>query len=305
MSIINFFKLLRKSFKYTWVILLYYVFCVFVILAISFSVLIPAFNALKDAGVFNSIADLSNDATSLSGYKEFSERVTEILISIRSTFYDDVSAAISYNIFLYLIIGLVSRIVFGLIELPVLYCLDEYMSSRLTGRLSGKLMSSIGTSLYYQLLKSAITIPLDIILLFSLYGISFLFKMPFSIIFMPLLIILAITVVLSLRFALTCYWPCIIVHEKQTPLRAAKSCLKMLKEKRVFPKLFSVFTLVLLLIITLFVFFGLFTFGAALVILIPLIILTLNIISIILYYKKNRLRYYVDEKTIVCIGETA
>lgn len=302
---INFFKLFRKSFKYTWVIMLYYAFCVFVILAVSFSVLIPVFNALKDAGILNNIADLSKDAASLSGYEEFSLRLSDILLSIRLIFSDNISVVISYNVFLYLIVGIISRMVFGLIELPIISCLNEYMSTRVRGRLSGKLMSSIGKSLYYQLLKSVITIPLDIILLLSLYGISFLFGMPFSILYMPMLIILAFTVFFSLRFTLTCYWPCAIVCDKQKPLAAAKACYKMLKENNSFLKILSRYTIIMITIITLFVFFGLFTFGAALIILIPLVILTINIINIMLYYTKNKLRYYVDDKTIVCTGEAS
>lgn len=283
--------------------MMYYAFCVFVILAVSFSVLLPAFDALKDSGIFKNIADFSKDAASLSGYKEFSQRLADILLSVRLVFQDNLSAVISYNIFLYLIVGLLARMVFGMIELPIISCLNEYMSTGFGGRLSGKLMSSIGKSLYYQLLKAVITIPLDIILLLSLYGISFLWGMPLSILYMPMLIVLTFTVILSLRFSLTCYWPCAIVCEKQKPLMAAKTSLKIMKEKNVFLKTFTIFSIVMFVTIILFVFFGLFTLGIALIILIPVVILALNIISIVMYYTKNKLRFYIDDKTIVCTGE--
>ncbi len=153
-------------------------------------------------------------------------------------------------------------------------------------------ISQFAKSLLYSILKTIAFAIYDILVFIILcFSVNAVIDIPALI---PVVAMLIIIVFLTFRSSLFFAWlPYITVENRNMVIALGKSVALFFKK---FVKVFSAYLISWICIISLCVFVGLFTFGVALLIAIPVCSVFLAFLNMTLFYSCNGLRYYMDDK---------
>ncbi|HEY8424232.1 MAG TPA: hypothetical protein VIL23_05715 [Clostridia bacterium] len=294
----NSFRILVSKFALTWHILLYYFFSTVIITSIGAAVLIPFFETFKKLGLgqdFNAIivSLLQNRA-----FEEVSVQFMDLYTRIINEFLAAPKVGWSLRIFLLGIIGVLARLLFGFCELAIVSVLEGHMSANAQYSFSGAYLSNLGKSLKYQFFKMLFTLPYDIFIIYVLYLMTFLFKVPAVALFLPLLIMGILILLISFRLTAMSHWGASIVVDNNGVLKGLTRGLKLVFNKKNFWSIFSSYVVMVILAIAMNVFVTFFTLGAGLFLTVPVTILWCNCINMTSYYMATGKRFYIDSDTI-------
>jgi hypothetical protein len=294
----NSIKILMSRFQLVWAIIIYYAVVTVILGSLGIYVLQPTIEAIKDSDIYADLIGLFDSIFSgeqtLQG---FSGGLMEIYDNVKANVFTRMSVIQSTTAFLF-VIAVFARIAYGVIELPTVVMLDGHLSSKASYSFAGKIILHGWRSALQQLIKMLFSLPCDIFIIASVWGLSFLFGVPAVRYFVPFLMILALLLLIPLRLQLfSCWTPGVVADSKKlfagffSGVRIAFARGRM--------RVYSLYFAMVLLIFAIVVFFGIFTLGAGLVVIVPLSILLLNIANTVVYYSYNGKRYYVDQETII------
>lgn len=285
-------KLLINNFSSVWKILLYKIIVFICVMGLTTIVSLPIINALISQGFF---AFLQENLGTMFLNFNFNSLI-EVIILIAKKFYEIIVGA---NLLpLFLSVGIVSATLYyfvdGLCTLAVTDDVRSYMSTTLKLGFMNCYVANFGKSVKYGLVKLITLYVWNLIIVFGAVGLYYLLA---KTIIAPLICIVYILLMISLKVTITAGWETSMAVNNYGVFTAIKK-----GTSAIFKKFFSIFSNSLVISVLLFIlnmFAVFFTFGVALVIILPMSLLTIIIFKNVVYYECLGMRYYSDGQNIV------
>lgn len=297
MAFKNAFKMILSKFGYVWVLLLYIVIAGAIVTGLSVPFAVPVVRAFRQAGVGKMISTLYANVTHMRNAETWAAQLGEIWRVMRTTLVSDRTAVINTVLLFSLVLTVAYRFVIGLYELPLCIVLEGAMSSNARIGFVGRFISGIGKSACFVLVKMLYTIVADALICGSVYGVLKLCGALHLRLLAPFAVTIVLLILLGLRYTFICMWaPDIAVRDRGIFASFAFSCKRAAKH---FGSVFSSYLCAWTVIIAFNFLLGVFTFGAGLILTVPLSVLFLRLLNMTVYYGKNGKRYYVDYATVV------
>ncbi len=288
----NTFKLLINNFSSVWKILLYKIIVFICIMGLTTVVSLPIINTLINQGFFGF---LQENLSKMFLNFNFNNLI-EILILIAKKFYEII---VNANLMpLFLAVGIVSVTLYyfvdGLCTLPVTDDVRSFMSTTLKLGFMNCYVANFGKSVKYGLVKLITIYIWDLIIAFGAVGIYILLSKSFI---APLICILYVLLMIALKITITAGWEVSMAVNNYGVFTAIKKGTKAICRK--FLSIFSNSLVISVLLFILNMFAVFFTFGVALVIILPMSLLTIIIFKNVVYYECLGMRYYCDGQNII------
>ncbi|HEY8419273.1 MAG TPA: hypothetical protein VIL03_02450 [Clostridia bacterium] len=294
----NAFKILVTKFSLTWHVLIYYLFITIIIASIGAAVLIPFFETYKAMGLGQEFNKIIITLFQSNSFEEVSVQFKGLYIRIIDEFLAVPRVGWSLRIFLLGIIGVLARLLYGFCELSIVSVLEGHMSANAQYSFSGAYLSNLGKSIKFQFFKMLFTLPYDIFIVFSLYLMTYLFKVPGLALFAPVLIMGVLILLVAFRLTAMSHWGASIIVDNNGVFKGLVQGLKLVFKRKNFLSILSSFIVLVIIAIALNIFITFFTLGAGLFLTVPLTILWCNCINMTSYYMATGKRFYVDSDTI-------
>ena len=285
----NTFRLLFSNFSNVWKLLLYYIICIALTALVCGWFVVPVVRELSDANVFKDlmevIGNFFSNTPSSSAYtlQEISDRVMDIF-AVHVEFK-------AYSLFTMIWLVLVFPITLDLASLAVGEVLYGYMTSQVKYSFTGRYVKNLGRSLSYAIIRYALSIFINVLIVTSFYGLL-QFVVWGGLYIMLSIGMLAVMIFLcALKHTIfSCWMPAMAVLDLDV-----FGALKM-NVKNVFRKFFAIFSNMLLLellAIVVNLIFGVFTASVSLIVTIPLTIFVFEIARMVSFFFAHGMRFYV------------
>lgn len=288
------FKLLLNNFSMVWKILLYKLIVFICVLGLTTVVSLPIINQLINQDFFGYVqTNMSNIFLNFN-----LNNLVDIGVGIVQNFWQIVTDA---NLIpLCIILGILAIVgyyfISGLYRLAVVDDMHEYMSSNLKLGFMNCYISNFGKSIKLQLIKLPTEFLLDVIFIASAvliyYGLS---KIALAI--APVVTMIYLLIIFTLKITLIAGIETSLIANNVGFIKAIKNNFKAIKRK--FVSIFSNTLMLLTIILFLNMFALFFTFGATLIVTLPISSLLLIIFKNVVYYECTGMRYYNDNDTIM------
>ncbi len=297
MAFKNALKMLVSKFGLMWVLLLYLIITGVLIVSLSLPFALPVVRAFRQAGIGKLISAFHASVTGGENIDVWFDKLYAVVRAVKDTLIIDKWAAFNTGALIAFVLVFAYRFIFGLYELPLLTVIEGHMSSDARIGFTGRYISLLGKSCKFVLVKILYTVPFDLLIFICVYWLFVLFNVPVLKFFAPFLIMVVLLVLLAFRYTLIAMWAPEIVVRENGIFRSFGFSVK--RGMRFFGSVFSSFLIAWTLIIALNMLVGFFTFGAGLVLTVPMSVLFLNLLNMTVYYNKNGRRYYVDDTTVI------
>ena len=303
----NAFHLLVDNFKLNYKMLLYKLIIVCISLALGAVLLYPTLRALVMSAPFSELVGLLGDFfkalasgdTAFLG--TFSDSLQEKMAALLYFLQDNTPNIVLFFVLLAVVV-LVRRFLDGVGNFVFGCLLDDKMSSCADSRFCGSLVSNLGKAAKWH----AVYVPLTFVYDMAMIAICYIFILVLlSIISVAVVaafaaLMLSVTLLFAsqaLKLTLLNDMAPAIVSDEMRLGAAMKKGFKY--EKKRFGGLFSTYFITCVLILCINVVCGLASFGAALVITIPMSYLMLTCIQYVSYYTDGKKKYFLGEDNIV------
>ena len=291
MSFKNAFKLLLSRFRYVWAILAYLLVMFIVLLSLGLTFLLPVIRALSEAGVGEmlntALIAFLNGGTIVGLFSAFQE----VIITIGNVFATDSKTFVNSMLFVVLVATIAYRFIMGLYELPLVSVIQGFMSDNARYSYMPKYVSWFSKSVRFSLIKMLVMTIYDALMYVIVFFIGRLFGR-ISVILAPTALSFALLIFLSLRYSLISAWsPSVVVEDKKIFPALWFSVKYALRH---FGSLFSLFFIVWVLAFALNIFVGIFTFGAGLMVSVPMTMYFINLVNMTFFYGRTGKSYYLD-----------
>jgi hypothetical protein len=290
----NSIKLLIANFSTVWKLILYYILVIGIVIGLVapfFGVLNTVFNS---SGILYRLGDLLSTFNVSVNFIAFVTELNLILGVIINSFISLFISNVWVAIYLVVLITYIIPVLFGLADLAVGQTLFGYMSSLTKYNFTGSYLSMLGRSIRFQLFKNLVCLPINVLI-----AIVFIATLKLSAIgglmiyFLPIIIILSILILVSLKKTIFSGWvPAIVVYDCNMFVALGKGM------QAVFRRFFRILSTAL--IMTLLVFALAYLFGTyALLVITPLAMMLFYVFEMVGFYSSQGMRFYVDLDTIV------
>ena len=299
MPILHSVKQLFSNFLLVWKLIVYYLVCAAVLAGLWFAAIYPVVNPLLEkilaTGIWEDLKKVAVDyvfmsanlADSITVFQQASEQVSRLSLELAGSF------TVAYV--LLAVWYLVARFLFLLKDVPVAQLVSERMTSRQKGFFTGLFIRNMGKSSIYALTVMMFCLPADVLLtaLSVLVGRLFVGWLGLFGIFFAVAVIMILFSAKNAFFALC-------LPEVAESGQAFRGVLRGVgKSTKRFVRIYLYmlpFMLLELFVVTAFTFF---TFGAALFLMIPVVMILFIIFREVLAFSEQKRSYYVDSQTIV------
>lgn len=294
MSYKNSLKVLSSNFNYVWKQLAYSLICGAIVLGLSSLLAMPTIELLKSQGWVDSLSGIVK-AVYMSP-----EDLISALKNIIVCFFDILSGAFSTHWFSYVGFGitavLLPTFLMGLGRFTICFIAMNKTSSLTEVGFTNSLFSNLGSALAYSSVKMLFDIVFFAFsgLIFCLYlklADSVLLALILGFVFLTLLVGLE-----AFKLSLFSNFAPLMIEENKRTGKAFKLSLKCAFKS--FGRTFSNCVIVVITIIAVNMFFGIFTIGVGLILTIPTSQVFVGIFMDINYYTTHGKRYYLSENLI-------
>ena len=281
----NAFHLLVDNFKLNYKMLLYKLVAAVITLALGAALLYPTLNALVTSAPFRELADLLGSffKAVVSGNTEFLSTFSETLqgkVSALLAFLQENTPNIVLFFVLFAVVVLVHRFLDGIGNFVFGCLLDDKMSSCADTRFFGSYISNLGKAALWQVVYVPVTFLYDMVTIAVCY-----------VFFLVMLSIISAAIVASFAALML-----------SVALILAAQALKLTLLNDVAPALVSDkmhLGAACVLILCINVLCGVASFGAALLITVPMSYLMLTSVQYVSYYTHGKKKYFLAEDNIV------
>lgn len=295
MAFKNAFKILIEKFGLVWKLMLFTVIIAVILISVSMAFMIPIYRALLNGGIIEQFTSLFTGIMNGESINTWFEMLRDIGQSFGALLRENLSLRINSALWLVFVVVFAYRFLLGFYELPLIAVLDASMSANARIGFTGQIVSKLGKSARFTLVKMLYTVVYDTLVVFITIGLFKLLDVPVLAMFAPFIIMTVFIALTAFRYTLIAMWAPRVIDGGKIFASFGFSVRSAFKN---FGSIFAYFLVTWVLVITCNVFVGLFTLGAGLLISVPTSMLLVNILNMTLYYGKNGKRYYVDGSVI-------
>ena len=295
----NSIKIVFSNFNIVWKSMLYFLLVAIGIGAILYFAIAPIYELLREAGFVLEVLEVyTNFLTSLNlsnlllAAKDLGEGLITILTTNISTiWFNFVVIAVDIGFFI--------AIFNNLSIVPMCNSLNYYMGSINNYGFYSSFQDTVGKSLKITLIQYFVSLPIDILIGFVFVVSLKLFNASWWLIsfLAPFLIMFILIVMLALKCTLFVSWIPTMVTMNYSVWRSLGVAIKT--SFKHFGRVFGTSVGVVLTIIVLNLFLGLFTFGVGFLVSIPTSFLLYSAYGMVITFEGLGMRYYVDVYNVV------
>lgn len=294
----NTIKILFSNFNIVWKSLLYYVGLGIVTIALIIMTLNPIYQLLNDAGFVSKIVEVYTDFLSSLDLKELVSTIEHLFDRFVEIMNENLPQFWFAFISVAVIIFIFGTVCSNLTIMPSSNTLHYYMGSMNKHGFYTSFSETFGKNLKAQILYFFISLPIKVINILLLF---FGFKLFASYWYLSLLIgflmILEIIILQAFKFALFSSLVPTMVVLNYGFFKALRTSIK--NAFRNFGRVFSGAIGIIVTMIFVNIFFGLFTFLTGLLISIPASYLLYSTFGMVVTYECQGMRYYVDVYNVI------
>jgi len=294
----NTIKVFFSNFNIVWKMALYFLLIGIVGFFLLYFSLNPIFRLIEEAGFFDLIVEAYSDFLSTLNLSVALECVAEILEGIFDFFVANFSSIWINVICFIIIVFFLNSILFNLSNMATCMSLHFYIGSLTRHGFFASFSENFGKNLKHQLCSYLVNFPLNMLYLYlfimslKLFGISWMMN-----IVAVFIIIIGLVVLLAFKWTIFSTWSPTMVVMNYGVFKSLKVGIK--NAFRRFGRVFSNAVGLVVTIIILNMFFGLFTFMVGLVLSVPISFLLYNAFGMVVVYEGQGMRYYVDIYNVV------
>ncbi len=295
----NAFKILFARFGLAWSLILFIVFFALIVGSVSLTIVLPVVRAFENAGIIERITGIFTGILGRSLSGETGAEIQSVWAAIIALFRDDRRLTVTTTVMFFVVV-LIYKFLLGFYELPAYEVLEGAMSANARIGFTNAFVSKLGRSSRFVLAKMLYTTLYDAVFYSVLYLMLGLFFLPGGAAWGTAAVVAYMILFQSLRYTLIAFWGPEVTLEKAPVFQSFAFSVK--KAGRNFFSVFWRFALTWVLIITLNLFIGIFTFGVGLIATVPVSMLFICILNMTLFYGKTGRRYYANGEIITPAG---
>lgn len=292
------FKLILSNFHLVWKILTYIVFSTLCIIGLAYACSLPILKVLEAEGVLVQFKDLFiNFSKSFNVYELLYNSVT-FIENFFEVIVQNISTLWLYIVLFLFIIVILRAFLSGFYKFASTNVLYYYLSSNIKIGFTSSLFTCFKTNLKYQLASLVVQLPINVLFLTLFYfSIKWLITSEGLLILAPIFIIILAILLFSVNITFFSGWlPAIVVFDCGVWKGLKKGVIAVFRR---FYRSFSTAVLLMFSLLVLNVICAICTFGASLIVTIPLSMLSILIYNMVVFYSSQGMRYYVDSETVV------
>lgn len=300
MEIKNSGALIVSKFSVMYRVLLYVFISLLIVMAFGTSIIVPAINKVfKAPETFEIFERLTAD---FSQFMEGNLTIRAMYDTLKTEFNSFLgllksSSAPATLWVAIIVIYLLSRFAISSCYIVITDIFHLFMSSDMYYSFTSNMAKNFKQSMRFSLSYTLVSVPADALIAAVILGLSAALW-PIMKVFSLAFVLVAAVVLFALKTVLFCQVaPIMTIEEETNFFKAFKKSLPMLK--KFFSSYFSSMVMMLLVFYCLIVILTPITFGVAFIVLTALLITYVHVMSLVYYYGYNRMRYYVDNNTIV------
>lgn len=295
----NSIKIVFSNFNIVWKSMLYFLTVLLCVSGLMYFAVNPIFELLKSSGfVDNVVGSYTEFLTSLN-FSEFMLSIKDLSVDLIGLFSDNISTIWINFLSIALILGFLLVVFNHLAIYPMSNSLNYYMNSINSYSFYSSFSDTFGKSLKVTIVKYLVSLPIDFIIAVVLYFSLGLFNTNIWIVsfFAPFVIMLIFVLLFAIKSTLFACWVPTMVTLNYGVLKSLGVGIKT--SFRYFWKVFGTAVGMILTIIVLNVFLGLFTFGVGFLISIPASFLLYSAFGMVVTFEGLGMRYYVDVYNVI------
>ena len=294
----NTIKMIFSNFNMVWK-LLAYLLIIFLVTAIpSFFLITPIFNRISSAEGFKSLITLVKEFSTDFNLNQLLSNFFDQIVLGYNIVIDNINSLWIYLVLLVFICIFAVNFLRGLYNVTICNILNYGMSSNTKFNFMSSFVQTFKENCLYQLLYLVTYFPLKLLvyfitfLTFKLYGVG-----GFISVIAPFITVLTYTILYSIINTVFSCWVPLIIVRGYDPVKSLKQSFKVVRRRLL--KTFSNSFAVVITILFINMFVGVFTFGAGLIITIPTSFLLICAFNMLTYYFCNGLKFYIDSTSVV------
>ena len=292
MPIKNSLKIFASKFSMVYSILLYLVIATVVLASVSVFALIPVYRFLEAEGVTAKAGDVITKFV-INGYNsELFEQTVECLEKIDEVMRTRSDLVVLTALCFTLFIGVFCRLVYGMLELPMLKKIKGAMSDNADYGFIGLYVSCFGKSFVFSLCKIMLKILADAIVLFGVLLLSEVLMFSSAKVFIPFIDCIILVAYFTFSHCITACWGASVATDGRSLFGSLKLSWKMFFSDSA--RVYGTFVITAFLLLGINFFIARYTFGAGIIISLPVSIYLVYIFDMTYFYTKRGYRYYVS-----------
>ncbi len=294
----NSLKIMMTNFSLVSRILVFLVFHFAIVFGLSYMFLLPIIHLMNSSGFFTNAQNYYFSFLQTLNLQQAFADVASLMNQFNVLLNNNLSTVVFPLLAFFVTFAVVGSFLSNMYHMAISNSLYYSMSNNVKMKFLPSFVSTLGQNLKYSLFALLTKLPLTIIIVSALILSFQLLTVGGAVaLFAPLLIMLGLFLLLSAKTTLFYGWvPAIVVLNKGILFGLDKSLkLTLRKLKKVYANSFYM----VLTIFVVNVFAALVTFGASLLLTIPMSILLMNAFSMVVFYSNYGMRYYVDEFNVI------
>lgn len=291
----NTLKIFGNNFSLVWKQLLYIVVISLIIVGLAFAMALPVIDLLKTNGWFAMVSDLVESI--YTSPKEVADGISEVAKSLWVILSNNFATHwVSYLLVVF-VLFFISTMLINISFYALASVVEGKMTAYAKYSYTNRLVSNLGQSIGYAFFQLIYSLPFFILaLVFGYFYAKLAGNIVSAVLLLPILMLIYILLkALHLTF-FSGMLPSMVVDN-------AKACKAFSQGFGVisknFARIFSSSIVLIIFEILAIIFFGIFTVGAGLVLIIPAIPVVNVIFSMVAYFSVTKNRYYLNENLIV------
>lgn len=273
-------------------ILLYLVIATVVLASVSVFALIPVYRFLEAEGVTAKAGDVITKFV-INGYSsELFDQTVECLEKIDEVMRTRSDLVVLTVLYFTLFIGVFCRLVYGMLELPMLKKIKGAMSDNADYGFIGLYVSCFGKSFVFSLCKIMLKILADAIVLFGVLLLSEVLMFSSAKVFITFIDCIILVAYFTFSHCITACWGASVATDGRSLFGSLKLSWKMFFSDSA--RVYGTFVITAFLLLGINFFIARYTFGAGIIISLPVSIYLVYIFDMTYFYTKRGYRYYVS-----------
>lgn len=295
----NSIKIVFSNFNIVWKSMVYFLQFFVVIAGLLYLAINPIFSLLEKSGFVANFLDVYSGFLKSLNLSEFLISLKDLGEQLVNIFTANMSSIWLNFTCIALILGFLLVVGTNLVVYPMSYSLNYYMGSINNYGFFSSFSDTFGKSLKFTLIKYFVSLPIDFINIVILYFTLKLFNSGVWIIsfLAPFITILILVLLLALKCSLFACWIPTMVTMNYNVWKSLGVGIKT--SFRYFWKVYGTAVGMVLTIIALNVFLGIFTLGVGFLVSIPISFLLVSAFGMVVTFEGVGNRYYVDVYNVV------
>lgn len=294
-------NVLIDNFRVTYKLLVYLLIVILISIGLSAAIIVPFVNRLDNVEYFANIVQSFNTMLddivhgNLSGLASYFESISANFNELITYLGDHPSDLVLSSLAL-IFVGLIRRFFIGLGNYTAGALINDKMAMQANSSFTGTLIKNLGEASIYSVIYLPMSFVYDVGCATILYLILF-FAMRLPIMIAVLLFVVFMILLMGVKMMFTTDWLPAIICGKKSVVGGFK--YSFMRESGNSGSVYSFFASSSVAILAFNVLAAIGTFGAALIITIPLSYLYLLCYEFVNYCDSNKIKYFTDKRTIV------